>query len=157
MDSRHSAQAAANSHSHCSCQEYIPTLNGGQPVACAACSQYWQGEGCFRSNNLSTLAILRGVITRVATAQKVRVQLAFTLNSQDVTSTVELMWPKLEAQRDQERRLLLMDALQVVRCCRPAALVCAQAHCAARNDAHTRLSLAAGAENARRGLQLPGP
>ena len=81
---------------------------------CAACSQYWQGGGCFRSNNLSTLAILREVITKNATAQKARIQLAFTLNPQDVTSTVELMWPKLEAQRDQERHLLLVDALQVM-------------------------------------------
>lgn len=77
------------------------------------CSQFKRGELLLKSNNLSSLAILREFITKEATLQKIRIQLSFKLDSATVAQSVTSLWPRMQAQLRQTRKDLLLEALQV--------------------------------------------
>ena len=67
----------------------------------------------LRSNNLSSLAILRDFITKQATLQKIRIQLSFKLDASTVSQSVNSLWPRMRVQLQQTREELLLEALQV--------------------------------------------
>lgn len=78
-----------------------------------ACSQFKTGELQLKSNNLSTLAILREFITKEATMQKIRIQLSFKLDPATVAQSINSLWPRMRVQLQQTREDLLLEALKV--------------------------------------------
>ena len=77
------------------------------------CSQYKRGELVLKSNNLSSLAILREFITKEATLQKTRIQLSFKLDAGSISHSVNNLWPRIKQHMQHSRENLLLEALQV--------------------------------------------
>jgi Bardet-Biedl syndrome 7 protein len=57
---------------------------------------YRKGEASFSSDSLSTIGILREVITKEATTRKIRIDIAFDVNNDTVPAFLGLVRPKLE-------------------------------------------------------------
>lgn len=77
------------------------------------CSQYKRGELVLKSDNLSSLAILREFITKEATLQKTRIQLSFKLDAGSISHSVNNLWPRVKQHMEHSRETLLLEALQV--------------------------------------------
>lgn len=77
------------------------------------CSQYRQGELVLKSDNLSSLAILREFVTKEATLQKTRIQLSFKLDAGSISHSVNSLWPRMKQHMEHSRESLLLEALQV--------------------------------------------
>ena len=82
------------------------------------CSRYKRGELLLRSDNLSSLAILREFITKEATMQKKRIQLSFKLDPDSISHSMSNLWPRMKRDMEHSRENLLLEALQV-RCLLP--------------------------------------
>ena len=67
----------------------------------------------LKSDNLSSLAILREFITKKATFQKTRIQLSFKLDPDSITHSVNSLWPRMKRHMEHSRESLLLEALQV--------------------------------------------
>jgi len=78
-------------------------------------ARYKAGEGIFRSDSVTTLAILREGITKEATAKKQRIQVTFDLNDETVGHFLRLLHPKLEYQQSLSKKMQLIEALKEVR------------------------------------------
>lgn len=79
----------------------------------ALCSQYKRGELILKSDNLSSLAILREFVTKEATMQKVRIQLSFKLEPRSIGHSISSLWPRMKRHMEHSRENLLLEALQV--------------------------------------------
>ncbi len=79
------------------------------------CSRYKRGELLLRSDNLSSLAILREFITKEATVQKKRIQLSFKLDPESISHSMRSLWPRMKRHMEHSRENLLLEALQVQR------------------------------------------
>lgn len=77
------------------------------------CSQYRRGNLVLKSDNLSSLAILREFITKEATLQKTRIQLSFKLDAGSISHSVNSLWPRMKQHMQHSRENLLLEALQV--------------------------------------------
>ena len=77
------------------------------------CSQYKRGELVLKSDNLSSLAILREFITKEATLQKTRIQLSFKLDAGSISHSISNLWPRMKQHMQHSRESLLLEALQV--------------------------------------------
>lgn len=77
------------------------------------CSHYKHGELLLRSDNLSSLAILREFITKEATMQKKRIQLSFKLDPDSISHSINSLWPRIRRHMEHSRENLLLEALQV--------------------------------------------
>jgi len=58
-------------------------------------AEYRKGEAVFKSDSVSTIAILKEVITRQATALKIRVNLSFDIVDETIINFLRLIHPKL--------------------------------------------------------------
>lgn len=67
----------------------------------------------LKSDNLSSLAILREFITKEATLQKTRIQLSFKLDADSINHSVNSLWPRMKQHMEHSRENLLLEALQV--------------------------------------------
>lgn len=77
--------------------------------------KYKAGEGVFRSDSITTLAILKEGITKEATARKTRISISFDLKDESVAHFFRLLHPKLEYQLSLSRKMQLIEALKEVK------------------------------------------
>ncbi|CAK5078711.1 unnamed protein product [Meloidogyne enterolobii] len=80
------------------------TFNGGTQL---------QANYSYRSDNLSTIVILRDVISRIVSMGQIKVHIACDINEESIKKCLELIWPKLEYQSRLVRQLELARGLKV--------------------------------------------
>lgn len=74
---------------------------------------YSKGEAIFRSDNISTISILKDVLSKEATKKKIKLNVSCELNEQSIDHTLELIHPKLEYQLLLAKKVQLIEALKV--------------------------------------------
>ncbi|KAJ7326996.1 hypothetical protein JRQ81_016755 [Phrynocephalus forsythii] len=73
---------------------------------------YRKGEGYFRSDNISTISILKDVLSKEATKRKINLNISCDINEVSVNHTLKLIHPKLEYQLMLAKKVELIDALK---------------------------------------------
>ncbi|XP_042887843.1 Bardet-Biedl syndrome 7 protein homolog isoform X2 [Penaeus japonicus] len=73
---------------------------------------YGAGEAVFRSDNISTISILKDVLTKEATRKKVRLDISCEVSEESVVHALHLLHPRLEAQLMLAKQVSLIDALR---------------------------------------------
>ncbi|XP_052252267.1 Bardet-Biedl syndrome 7 protein homolog isoform X2 [Dreissena polymorpha] len=73
---------------------------------------YSKGTATFRSDNISTISILKDVLTKEATKKKVRLDITYDVNEDSIPYTLNLIHPKLEYQLLLAKKVQLIDALK---------------------------------------------
>ncbi|XP_060601022.1 Bardet-Biedl syndrome 7 protein homolog isoform X2 [Ruditapes philippinarum] len=73
---------------------------------------YSKGLATFRSDNISTISILKDVLTKEATKKKVRLDITYDVNEDSIPYTLNLIHPKLEYQLLLAKKVQLIDALK---------------------------------------------
>eukprot|EP00667_Euglena_gracilis_P004971 EG_transcript_5000 len=72
------------------------------------------GEGQFKSDNVSTLAILKDFLTRQATNRKMQVKSPFEVRDETCVTVLQLLHPRLEYQLQLSEKVKLIEALKEV-------------------------------------------
>ncbi|XP_077878289.1 BBSome complex member BBS7 isoform X3 [Ictidomys tridecemlineatus] len=75
-------------------------------------SVYRKGEGVFKSDNISTISILKDVLSKEATKRKINLNISYEINEVSVRHTLMLIHPKLEYQLLLAKKVQLIDALK---------------------------------------------
>ncbi|XP_076069179.1 BBSome complex member BBS7-like isoform X2 [Oratosquilla oratoria] len=73
---------------------------------------YSAGEAVFKSDNISTISILKDVLTKEATRKKVRLDISCEVSEESVVHALHLLHPRLEAQLMLAKQVSLIDALR---------------------------------------------
>lgn len=73
---------------------------------------YKKGEAVFRSENLSTISILKDVLTKEATKKKIRLDISCDVNDDSIEHTLRLIHPFLEYQLQLARKVQLIEPLK---------------------------------------------
>ncbi|XP_006007349.1 Bardet-Biedl syndrome 7 protein [Latimeria chalumnae] len=73
---------------------------------------YRKGEGIFKSDNISTISILKDVLSKEATKRKINLNISYDVNEESVNHTLKLIHPKLEFQLLLAKKVQLIDALK---------------------------------------------
>lgn len=76
---------------------------------------YKKGEAVFLSDSVSTIAILKEVITKAATSRKVRVELSFEIKDETIPHFLRLIDPKLSYTLSLARKVEIVEALREIR------------------------------------------
>jgi len=74
--------------------------------------QYRKGEGIFRSDNVSTISILKEVLTKEATSRKISLKINFTINEDSIGHVLRLLHPRLDYQRSLASKMKLIEPLK---------------------------------------------
>lgn len=74
--------------------------------------QYKKGEAIFKSDNISTISILKDVLTKEATKRKINLNISYDLNEDSVVHTLNLIHPKLEYQLLLAKKVQLIEGLK---------------------------------------------
>ena len=72
-----------------------------------------KGEGVFRSDNISTISILKDMLSKEATAKKIALNIQYDVNEDSISHTLRLLHPKMDYQFLLVKKVNLLDALQV--------------------------------------------
>ena len=83
----------------------------GSILLCA----YRKGDATFRSDSVTTLAIVKEVITKEATARKIQLQISVDPVAETVTNLLHKIDPMLTYQLNLVKRVKLIDTLREVR------------------------------------------
>jgi len=75
-----------------------------------------KGEGIFSSDNISTISILKDILTKQATAKKITLNIQYEVNKDSIAHTLQLLHPKLDHQLMLAKKVQLLEALQVCPC-----------------------------------------
>ncbi|EDO41699.1 predicted protein, partial [Nematostella vectensis] len=73
---------------------------------------YRKGEAVFLSDNISTISILKDVLTKEATKRKINLNISYDLSEESVVHTLNMIHPKLEYQLLLAKKVQLIDALK---------------------------------------------
>ncbi|XP_067000696.2 Bardet-Biedl syndrome 7 protein homolog isoform X2 [Anabrus simplex] len=73
---------------------------------------YSKGEAEFKSDNISTISILKDILTKEATKKKIKLDISCVVNDESVFHTLRLLHPKLEAQLQLANKVAILDALR---------------------------------------------
>ncbi|XP_029442221.1 Bardet-Biedl syndrome 7 protein [Rhinatrema bivittatum] len=73
---------------------------------------YRKGEGVFKSDNISTISILKDVLSKEATKKKINLNISYDINEHSVNHTLKMIHPKLEHQLLLAKKVQLIDALK---------------------------------------------
>ncbi|ELU07577.1 hypothetical protein CAPTEDRAFT_117810 [Capitella teleta] len=73
---------------------------------------YKRGEAVFRSDNISTISILKDVLTKEGTRKGIRMDITYEVDEDSVAHTLNLIHPKLEYQLLLAKKVQLIDALK---------------------------------------------
>nr|XP_039265008.1 Bardet-Biedl syndrome 7 protein homolog isoform X1 [Styela clava] len=73
---------------------------------------YKKGEGIFKSDNISTISILKDVLTKEATGRKINLNINYDFNQSSIPHTLSLIHPKLDYQLMLAKKVQLIDALK---------------------------------------------
>ncbi|XP_047143361.1 Bardet-Biedl syndrome 7 protein homolog [Hydra vulgaris] len=74
--------------------------------------KYKKGQAVFRSDNVSTISILKDVLTKEATNRKINLQIICDLNEESITNVLCRLHPKLEHQLLLAKQVQLIDGLK---------------------------------------------
>lgn len=74
--------------------------------------QYKKGEAIFKSDNVSTISILKDVLSKEATKKKIRLDVSYEINDQSIAHTLSLLHGKLEYQLLLAKKIQLIDGLR---------------------------------------------
>ena len=75
---------------------------------------YQDGEGHFSSDSISTLAVVRDIVTHRATLQKQRLNISFHANEDSVPQFCQLIFPRLRGLSSTFQQSNLVDALKEI-------------------------------------------
>ncbi|KAI4879524.1 hypothetical protein NFI96_026821 [Prochilodus magdalenae] len=75
-------------------------------------ASYCKGEGIFKSDNISTISILKDVLSKEATKRKINLNISYEVNEDSVSHTLKMIHPKLEYQLLLAKKVQLIDALK---------------------------------------------
>uniref|UniRef100_A0A8C5LHY1 Bardet-Biedl syndrome 7 n=1 Tax=Leptobrachium leishanense TaxID=445787 RepID=A0A8C5LHY1_9ANUR len=73
---------------------------------------YRKGEGVFKSDNISTISILKDVLSKEATKRKINLNISYDIIEESVGHTLKMIHPKLEYQLLLAKKVHLIDALK---------------------------------------------
>ncbi|XP_014678211.1 PREDICTED: Bardet-Biedl syndrome 7 protein homolog [Priapulus caudatus] len=73
---------------------------------------YRKGEAVFRSDNVSTISILKDFITKEATARKIHLEINYEVSDDSVSHVLATIHPKLEHQLALAKKVRLVEALR---------------------------------------------
>ncbi|KDR14735.1 Bardet-Biedl syndrome 7 protein homolog isoform X2 [Zootermopsis nevadensis] len=73
---------------------------------------YSKGEAEFKSDNISTISILKDILTKEATKKKIKLDLLCAVNDESVVHTLQLLHPKLKVQLALSKQVSLLEALR---------------------------------------------
>nr|DBA28922.1 TPA: hypothetical protein GDO54_009206 [Pyxicephalus adspersus] len=73
---------------------------------------YRKGEGIFKSDNISTISILKDVLSKEATKRKINLNISYDISEESVGHTLRMIHPKLEYQLLLAKKVHLIDALK---------------------------------------------
>ncbi|KAG8592859.1 hypothetical protein GDO81_000644 [Engystomops pustulosus] len=73
---------------------------------------YRKGEGVFKSDNISTISILKDVLSKEATKRKINLNISYDISEESVGHTLKMIHPKLEYQLLLAKKVHLIDALK---------------------------------------------
>ncbi|XP_066575921.1 BBSome complex member BBS7 [Amia ocellicauda] len=73
---------------------------------------YSKGQGNFKSDNISTISILKDVLSKEATKRKMNLNISYDINEDSVNHTLKMIHPKLEYQLLLAKKVQLIDALK---------------------------------------------
>lgn len=76
--------------------------------------KYGKGYGTFRSDSISTIRVLKDVITREATAKKTRVMINVEVRDETFPRFIQLMHPKLQFQHSLTQQARMVEPLREV-------------------------------------------
>eukprot|EP01006_Ploeotia_vitrea_P029031 TRINITY_DN61642_c1_g4_i1.p1 TRINITY_DN61642_c1_g4~~TRINITY_DN61642_c1_g4_i1.p1 ORF type:complete len:727 (-),score=80.93 TRINITY_DN61642_c1_g4_i1:42-2222(-) len=76
--------------------------------------KYKAQEASFRSDNISTLSILKERITNMATQRKTQVKVTFDIKDETCSRVLELLHPRLKYQLQLSEKVKLINALQEI-------------------------------------------
>lgn len=108
----------------CFCLPDVPSRHQGEEVHMSfrnvflgtqLSATYKKGEAVFASDSVSTIAILKEVITKSATARKVRVDLSFEIRDETVPNFLRLLHSKLTYTLSLARKVELIEALKEIK------------------------------------------
>ncbi|KAK2563629.1 Bardet-Biedl syndrome 7 protein [Acropora cervicornis] len=71
-----------------------------------------KGEAIFKSDNISTISILKDVLSKEATKRKINLNISYDLNEDSVVHTLNLIHPKLEYQLLLAKKVQLIEGLK---------------------------------------------
>jgi len=77
--------------------------------------KYGDKEAVFKSDSISTIAILKEVITKLATERKIGIRTQFKINPDTVPAFLKLVHPKLEYQLQLKQKADLIEALKEIK------------------------------------------
>ncbi|RXN26856.1 Bardet-Biedl syndrome 7 [Labeo rohita] len=77
-----------------------------------AINQERKGEANFKSDNISTISILKDVLSKEATKRKINLNISYEVNEDSVSHTLQMIHPKLEYQLILAKKVQLIDALK---------------------------------------------
>merc|ERR1712150_238107 len=77
--------------------------------------KYGNKKAEFKSDSISTIAILKEVITKLATERKIGVRTQFKINPDTVPAFLKLVHPKLEYQLQLKQKADLIEALKEIK------------------------------------------
>ena len=75
---------------------------------------YSRGSGVFRSDNISTISILKDFLTKEATKKKIQLEISCEVSEESVLDTLHLIHPKLESQLLLAKQVALIEPLKDV-------------------------------------------
>ena len=73
---------------------------------------YSKGSGVFKSDNISTISILKDFLTKEATKKKIQLDISCEVNDESVIDTLNLIHPKLESQLLLAKQVALIEPLK---------------------------------------------
>ncbi|XP_006629230.1 Bardet-Biedl syndrome 7 protein isoform X1 [Lepisosteus oculatus] len=73
---------------------------------------YSKCEANFKSDNISTISILKDVLSKEATKRKINLNISYDINEESVNHTLKMIHPKLEYQLLLAKKVQLIDALK---------------------------------------------
>ncbi|XP_062380386.1 Bardet-Biedl syndrome 7 protein [Sardina pilchardus] len=73
---------------------------------------YCKGEAHFKSDNISTISILKDVLSKEATKRKINLNTSYDINEDSVSHTLKMIHPKLEYQLLLAKKVQLIEALK---------------------------------------------
>ncbi|VDK17464.1 unnamed protein product, partial [Anisakis simplex] len=87
---------------------FASTFDGGTQLQ----ATYTRGSAIYRSDNISTIAIIRDVLSKEVTRRQIKVDIQCEMNEESIMHTLQLLHPKMEYQNNLLRRLELAQALK---------------------------------------------
>lgn len=73
---------------------------------------YKKGEAVFKSDSISTISILKDVLSKEATRKKISLDISCDINEESIAHTLNLIHPKLEYQLLLAKKVQVIDALK---------------------------------------------